>query len=277
MRPRRTSRHPNPGDPELDMPGKLIYEYSPQVTRVVDYGASAEALLSGQVSPPPEGARIDFYLEGPVIGPRLKGTISGVDYLYFRADGRAELHIHAEITTEEEEKDRTRRWSHRGSQGRIFGVSACRENVTLLTNHTELAWVNALKFGQLERLMWRTVRFGLRDTPFDGVPRVIGAPPRHVGIRVADGTLLPTAAADGPNVDVASRTFHRGAGQRRRFGPASHPRSARLKGFVHCRREGMQIHYQVRTMHALSSPSGHARLASVRFRNWSSGGWATPR
>jgi hypothetical protein len=61
-------------------------------------------LLSGQVSPEPAGARIDFYLEGPVIGPKLTGTVKGVDYLYFRADGRAQLHIHAEITTEDGKK-----------------------------------------------------------------------------------------------------------------------------------------------------------------------------
>jgi hypothetical protein len=135
---------PDPGDPELQMPGKLIYEYSPQVTRVVDYGASADALWSGQVSPPPEGARIDFYLEGPVIGPRLKGTISGVDYLYFRADGPAQLHIHAEITTEGGQKIAL---AAGGIAVPKEGSSVCqlRENVTLLTNHRELAWVNALQ------------------------------------------------------------------------------------------------------------------------------------
>ncbi len=74
---------------KVRVPGELVYEYTPLVTRVVEYGASADALLSGQVSPEPEGARIDFYLEGPVIGPKLTGTVKGVDYLYFRADGRA--------------------------------------------------------------------------------------------------------------------------------------------------------------------------------------------
>jgi hypothetical protein len=135
---------PNPGDPELHMPGELIYEYSPQVTRVVDYGASADALLSGQVTPPPEGARIDFYLDGPVIGPKLKGMINGIDYLYFRADGRTQLHIHAEITTAE---GKNIALAAEGIAVRQEGSSVCqlRENVTLLTNHTELSWVNALQ------------------------------------------------------------------------------------------------------------------------------------
>jgi len=58
-------------------------------TNVETPNPGEDALLSGQVSPEPEGARIDFYLEGPVIGPKLTGTVKGVDYLYFRADGRA--------------------------------------------------------------------------------------------------------------------------------------------------------------------------------------------
>src|SRR5260370_3957202 len=81
----------------------LIYEYRPQITQVVEYGASADAVLSGQ-APPAEGARFDFYLDGPVTGPKLQGTFRGVDYIYFRADGRAELHIHAEITTKDVQK-----------------------------------------------------------------------------------------------------------------------------------------------------------------------------
>src|SRR3954454_11328213 len=55
------------------MPGPLIYEYRPQITQVVECSASADAVLSGQ-APPAEGARFDFYLEGPVSGPKLQGT-----------------------------------------------------------------------------------------------------------------------------------------------------------------------------------------------------------
>jgi len=46
---------------------------------VVEYGASAEAVFSGQTPPPAEGARFDVYFEGPVTG-KLKGTAKGVDY-----------------------------------------------------------------------------------------------------------------------------------------------------------------------------------------------------
>src|SRR3954462_9511325 len=97
---RATAATHDAGGHEARMPGALIYEYRPQITQVVEYGASADAVLSGQ-APPAEGARFDFYLEGPVSGPKLQGTFRGVDYIYFRADGRAELHVHGEITTED--------------------------------------------------------------------------------------------------------------------------------------------------------------------------------
>lgn len=131
-------------DQEFQMPGMLVYEYSPQVTGIVEYGTSADALLSGQVSPPLEGARLDFYLEGPVTGPRLTGSVKGVDYLYFRADRRAQLHIHAQIATE---GGRTISLTAGGIAIPQAGSSILqlRENVTLLSNHPEHSWVNALQ------------------------------------------------------------------------------------------------------------------------------------
>ena len=69
-------------------PGELIYEYTLKFTQVVEYGISANAVLSGQMPPPAEGARLDVYFEGPITGPKLKGTVKGLDYLHIRADGR---------------------------------------------------------------------------------------------------------------------------------------------------------------------------------------------
>jgi hypothetical protein len=128
----------------IEIAGELIYEYTPRITRVVEYGISAERLLSGAISPPLEGARIDFYLGGPVIGPRLAGTVSGVDYLSFRADGRADLHIHAAVDTDS------------GERIALFadGVAVptddpsiflLRENVQLQTNYPELSWMNGIQ------------------------------------------------------------------------------------------------------------------------------------
>ena len=132
------------GDLEPWVPGELIYEYRPRVIQVVEYGASAQAVLSRRTPPPPEGARFDLHLEGPVTGPRLTGTVKGVDYLYIRADGRAQLHIHAEIVTED---GRNVALAADGvavpsEESPVFQL---RENVTLTTNHPELLSVNPIQ------------------------------------------------------------------------------------------------------------------------------------
>jgi Protein of unknown function (DUF3237) len=127
-----------------DRPGVLIYEYTPQVTHVVEYGASADAVLSGQAPPPAEGARFDLYLEGPVKGPNLVGTVEGVDYLWVRADGRAELHIHAKITTEDGKKIAVDAGGVAVPE-ESSSVFRIREHVKLTSNHPELLWVNLLE------------------------------------------------------------------------------------------------------------------------------------
>ena len=126
------------------MPGELLYEYTVQFTQVVEYGTSAEALFSGQTPPPAEGARIDVHFEGPVTGARLKGTAKGVDYLYIRADGRIQLNIHAEITTEDGKKIALAA-DGVGIPQEGSPVFQLRENVTLTTNHPEYSWVNPIQ------------------------------------------------------------------------------------------------------------------------------------
>ena len=59
--------------------GELLYEYTAKVTGLTEYGVSFEALMAGTTPPPPEGARFDIRFEGPSIGPRLKGTVTGGD------------------------------------------------------------------------------------------------------------------------------------------------------------------------------------------------------
>jgi hypothetical protein len=127
--------------PELPLQGALIYEYKPSVTAIVEYGASADAVLMRTSAPPEEGARLDLYLEGPVVGGKLRGTFRGVDYLNVRADGRAELHIHGQITLEDGKTVAL----EAGGVGIPEGDSPIyelREHVQLTSNHPELAWVN---------------------------------------------------------------------------------------------------------------------------------------
>jgi len=122
--------------------GELLYEYTVQFTQVVEYGVSMEALTSGQAAPPPEGARFDVYFEGPATGAKLSGSVKGVDYLHVRADGRFQLHIHAEITTDDGKKIAL------AADGVALGeppVLQLRENVTLTTSAPEHSWVNTIQ------------------------------------------------------------------------------------------------------------------------------------
>jgi Protein of unknown function (DUF3237) len=129
---------------QAGLPGELVYQYALRVTQVVEFGASADAVFSGRTPPPPEGARFDLYLEGPVLGPKVAGTLRGVDYLNFRADGRAELHIHAAITTEDEAKIALLATGvaipEEGSS-----VFQLRESVTLVSNYPQYRWVNQIQ------------------------------------------------------------------------------------------------------------------------------------
>src|SRR3954454_17780966 len=127
----------------LEAGGALTYECRPQITQEVEYGASADAVLSGQ-APPAEGARFDFYLEGPISGPKLHEAVKGVAYIPLRADARAELHIHGEITTEDGKRVALEAGgvaiSEEGSP-----VFQLREHVSLMSNHPELSWVNPIE------------------------------------------------------------------------------------------------------------------------------------
>jgi hypothetical protein len=77
---------------QAGMPGELIYEHAVQIKQVTEYGLAFDRLLSGAAAPPAEGARFDLQVEGTVTGPKLKGTVKGVEHLNVRADGHLQLH-----------------------------------------------------------------------------------------------------------------------------------------------------------------------------------------
>ena len=124
--------------------GELLYEAAAEFTEVVEYGVSLGALLAGKIAVPPAGARFDISFRGSLRGPRLSGTVVGVDYLHMRADGRAQLHIHARIATED------------GQAIAFFAdgvalpqegtsVFQLRENASFLTASPGYAWLNQLQ------------------------------------------------------------------------------------------------------------------------------------
>jgi hypothetical protein len=124
--------------------GDLLYEVELKIIGVTEYGISMESLASGKTAPPPEGARIDVAFEGESSGPRIAGKARGVDYLHIRADGKFQLHVHAELTTSDGQKislfaDGV------GTPREGEPISDLRENVTLTTSAEAYAWVNTLQ------------------------------------------------------------------------------------------------------------------------------------
>jgi len=120
--------------------GDLVYEAEGHFTEIVDYGMSLEESMSGKPLPA-AGIKLDVAFEGTVTG-LLEGTFSGVDYLYTRADGVDELHIHGCLITTD------------GARIAVFAtgtVSANEsghvrlfEHVRLHTNFERYQWVNGL-------------------------------------------------------------------------------------------------------------------------------------
>jgi hypothetical protein len=124
--------------------GELVYEYTLRFTSVTEYGATLGDLLAGKEALPPAGARIDVAFEGTCTGPRLKGSVKGVDYLNIRADGRVDLHIHADITTDEG----ARIALEAGGVAMLTPgspIGQLRENVALATSHPDYLWVNPIQ------------------------------------------------------------------------------------------------------------------------------------
>lgn len=124
--------------------GELLYEYTAKITGMTEYGVSFADLMAGTTAPPPEGARFDVIFAGTSTGPKLKGEVSGVDYVRVRADGRFDLHIHAAITTDDGQRISLHAdglaLPQPGSP-----IAGLRENVTLFTSSKAYTWVNGLQ------------------------------------------------------------------------------------------------------------------------------------
>jgi len=124
--------------------GELIYELTLNITEMTEYGVSFEALMAGEVPPPPEGARFDIYFEGVSNGPKLKGKVKGVDYLNMRADGRAELHVYYKIMTDEGQNIAAQ-VGGLATPRPNSSMTDLRENVTLFSSSADYKWVNNLE------------------------------------------------------------------------------------------------------------------------------------
>ena len=83
-------------------------------------------------------------MPGILRGPRLTGTISGIDYLTVRADGLFQLHLHARVTTED---GTDISMSSEGVSMQMEGerLAQLRAAVSLFTASETYAWLNQLR------------------------------------------------------------------------------------------------------------------------------------
>ena len=124
--------------------GTPHYELNLKITGMVEYGVSFGEVMAQKIQIPPEGGRFDIAFAGEVTGSRISGKISGVDYTHLRADGRFQLDVHAEITTEDGQKISVKA-DGVASQRKDSSISDLRENVTLFSSSKDYIWVNTVQ------------------------------------------------------------------------------------------------------------------------------------
>lgn len=123
---------------------ELMYDAQIQFTGIVEYGVSIDALSMAEIPIPLAGARFDQTFEGTLAGPRLSGKIHGTDYLYVRPDGLFQLHLHAQVTTED---GANIAMSSEGVSLQIEGekLTQLRAAVSLFTASETYSWLNQVR------------------------------------------------------------------------------------------------------------------------------------
>ncbi len=123
--------------------GEHLYSLKLNLTGMTEYGISFDELMSGAIPAPAEGARFDAAFEGQVSGAKMSGSVTGIDYLRVRADGRIELNIRETITTSD--------GTNIDAQGSGVGIPGedgmlnIRVTMTLFTSSEGYKWLNPLQ------------------------------------------------------------------------------------------------------------------------------------
>ena len=128
-----------------DKIGELVYELNLKMSSMTEFGLSLQDAISGKVPVPPAGARFDGHFNGTIIGKDFKGSVDKlVDYFYLRPDGRFELNIYGDITTDGGQKISI---SGGGIATPRKGttLSDLRENIILFSSHKEFTYLNKLQ------------------------------------------------------------------------------------------------------------------------------------
>jgi hypothetical protein len=135
-----------------------LFDEAVHLTGLTEYGVSWEKLTTGQAILPLQGARFDIAFEGTFEGPRLRGVIAGVDYLTVRADGRFQLDLQANLTTDDGARisvyeDGILIPPAPEAQARIAQL---RLNLTFTTTSPKYAWINQVQGWGRGTVDWST-------------------------------------------------------------------------------------------------------------------------
>jgi hypothetical protein len=122
-----------------------LYSATLRLTGSTEYGISLQDIYSGRMRIPPQGIRVDLPFEGVLRGEKINGAIRGVDYGVMRADGRFDLNLQAEITTDDGEKIAFHATGIFADVDTATGIGQVRENVQLSTASAKYVWVNQLQ------------------------------------------------------------------------------------------------------------------------------------
>lgn len=123
---------------------EILYTMDLTMTGLTGYGSDFNQIMDGEATVPAEGARFDVTFEGTIEGPKVKGTVVGVDYLSMRADGRTDLNIYLNITTEDG-KSISAKVTGLASPRPDAKIIDIRENGTLFSSFEDYKWVNTLQ------------------------------------------------------------------------------------------------------------------------------------
>lgn len=130
---------------ELTVPvAEHLYDETAHITRIVGYGIDYPEFIGGRVGLPPQGARFDIAFEGSIEGEKLNGELSAVDYAEVRADGRFQLDMRGEITTDDGEKIAYLADGIFVPPEDDTGIAQARYSVRLTTASPKYSWVNKL-------------------------------------------------------------------------------------------------------------------------------------
>lgn len=119
---------------------EVLYEIELRFTNIEHYGVPLEQVFTPD-GIPSEGARIDFTFEGSLKGAKLNGTMKGVDYVYYRHDGRSEIHIHARIETPD---GAAVAFKAEGVSTIYDGTTEIRYEASLQSSYEQYMWLNGL-------------------------------------------------------------------------------------------------------------------------------------